>query len=92
MKKNIMFIVSEFPPGTGGIGDHAYNLAMKLSEKGYGINVLTYERENFKSQTLSFDKRLPFDISRYRRIEMGIIGVLIRLLLITKKNFLIKKR
>ena len=86
-----MIIVSEFPPGPGGIGDHAYNLALKLSEKGYGINVLTYERENFKSQTLSFDKGLPFDIFRYRRAGIGIFGVLIRLLLITKKIFLSQK-
>ena len=37
MKKNIMIVVSEFPPGPGGIGDHAYNLATKLSEKGYEL-------------------------------------------------------
>ena len=91
MKKNIMIVVSEFPPGPGGIGDHAYNLATKLSEKGYEINVLTYERENFKSLSLSFDKGLPFNIYRYRRSKIGIAGILTRLLLLAKKIYSLKK-
>lgn len=87
MKKNIMIVVSEFPPGPGGIGDHAYNLAMKLSEKGYRINILTYERQDFKSQSLNFDKELPFNIYRYGRKGKGVIGLLVRLFFIAKKIF-----
>ena len=31
-KKNILIFSSEFPPGPGGIGNHAFNLAKGLSK------------------------------------------------------------
>ena len=36
----ILIVSSEFPPNTGGIGNHAYNLALALSNEGYDIQVL----------------------------------------------------
>jgi phosphatidylinositol alpha-1,6-mannosyltransferase len=52
----ILIITSEFPPGPGGIGNHAYNLSKALSKKGYEITVLTDEWGATKSQYTKFDK------------------------------------
>lgn len=41
MKKRILFICSEFPPGPGGIGNHGYNLIHTLQKKGFNTFTLT---------------------------------------------------
>jgi len=38
--KKILIITSEFPPDTGGIGNHALNLALHLAENNFGVSVL----------------------------------------------------
>ncbi|WP_153797757.1 glycosyltransferase family 4 protein [Foetidibacter luteolus] len=42
MKQNsrILIIASEFPPGTGGIGNHAYNLALSFAQQGFDVSVI----------------------------------------------------
>ena len=50
MNKNILILVSEFPPGPGGIADHAYNLSFQLSQHGFIVKVLTREREPFSKK------------------------------------------
>lgn len=39
--KSALIIVWEFPPGPGGIGQHAFSLAHALSRKGIGLEILT---------------------------------------------------
>ena len=39
--KNILLISSEYPPGPGGIGNHAYSLTKALAGKGFKVFVLT---------------------------------------------------
>ena len=41
MNNKILFISSEFPPGPGGIGNHASNIANELARKGYQIIINT---------------------------------------------------
>ena len=43
----ILIVSSEFPPGPGGIGDHAFNLAEQLTFNGFEITVLSELRVNF---------------------------------------------
>jgi len=38
--KSILIISSEFPPNTGGIGNHAYNLALYLAKEGFEVSVV----------------------------------------------------
>ena len=42
--KNILFISSEFPPGPGGIGNHAWNLCKELNNHipVHGLNLQIY--------------------------------------------------
>ncbi|MBL7846677.1 MAG: glycosyltransferase family 4 protein [Cyclobacteriaceae bacterium] len=47
MQKSILLVTSEFPPGPGGIGTHAFHLAKYLNEAGYAVEVLTEDREEY---------------------------------------------
>ena len=61
--KKIVLVSSEFPPLPGGIGNHALNLALALTEKGYHITVLTDQRESNNKEN-DFDKQLKFEVIR----------------------------
>lgn len=54
---------SEFPPGPGGIGNHAENLAIYLSTQGLEILVYAAARNEFPHR--SHDESFPFSITRY---------------------------
>ncbi|MCX7549074.1 glycosyltransferase family 4 protein [Xanthomarina sp. F1114] len=64
MKKNILIITSEFPPQPGGIGNHAYYLAMYLAKNGYAVSVIADQRDLENEAEIAFDSALPFAINR----------------------------
>ena len=53
--KSILLITSEFPPQPGGIGNHAYYLALYLSKKGYEVQVIADQRDEDNSDEIEFD-------------------------------------
>ena len=63
----ILIISSEFPPGPGGIGNHAYNLANELSKRGNFVIVNTISDYVTNVQARAFDKKLSFGIYRFQR-------------------------
>ena len=67
--KNILLVVSEFPPGPGGIGNHAYNLAKYLRLNGIQIKVLTVSDFASEEDVKSFDKSQMFEIFRFKRYD-----------------------
>ena len=62
--KSIILLSSEFPPGPGGIGNHAYNLSKKLSEENYDVCVITPIRPKYFDK--NFEKNKKFKISWYK--------------------------
>lgn len=66
MNRNVevILLVSEFPPSPGGIGNHAYNLALYLSGK-YHVTVLT--EGPLKDLKDTRGNNLPFKVIRLRR-------------------------
>ncbi len=66
--KKILLISSEFPPGPGGIGYHAYSLALSLFERGYGVTVMSPADFVNAEEVKQFDEVEKFDIVRYPRI------------------------
>ena len=40
MKTKILILTSEFPPGPGGIGNHAFNLAEQFLKNNFDVKVL----------------------------------------------------
>lgn len=75
-------ITSEFPPGPGGIGNHAYNLAKFLELNGKKIKVLTVSDYTDKKEAEAFDKVLNFEIVRFERYESRLKTYISRIKLI----------
>lgn len=57
-------MTSEFPPQPGGIGNHAYNLALQLSKKSYAVTVIADERSGDGVEERLFDGLLSVDVKR----------------------------
>lgn len=70
--KKILLIVSEFPPGPGGIGNHAYNLAKYLEINGAEITVLAISDFAETSEEIKFDSSQKFEIYRFKRYDSRI--------------------
>lgn len=64
MKKNVLIVTSEFPPQPGGIGNHAYYLALNLSIQGYQVSVIADQRDAANEAEMAFDAHLPFTVQR----------------------------
>lgn len=54
MKIRCLFITTEFPPGPGGIGVHAYNVINELKKNNWGFKVIL--TENYNSNFKDFQK------------------------------------
>ena len=84
---NILLLSSEFPPGPGGIGNHAYCLALNLqSNRRYSVKVITRVRT---SADHAFDDKLSFEIDRVNssnKIYGLFIGLLKLFLALTDKK------
>lgn len=46
LHKKIIIISTEFPPGPGGIGSHAYSLTEALSNKGWEMDVFIHSQNS----------------------------------------------
>lgn len=68
MKKKALLISSEFPPGPGGIGQHAYSLAKALVSENFEIVVISPADFVSVEETKDFDFKQNFKIIRYPRI------------------------
>lgn len=76
MNKRILLVTSEFPPGPGGIGHHAWFLAKELAKReSIDIEVLCPKDYASESEVLKFDEESPIKIHRFERIK-GLTHVL----------------
>lgn len=66
--KKVLLISSEFPPGPGGIGYHAYSLCISLNEIGYYVVAMSPADFVSEKEVLEFDEIQNFQIIRYPRI------------------------
>lgn len=64
--KHIVVVTSEFPPQPGGIGNHAYNLALYLSKNEYEVTVIADQRSAENKSEKVFDAALLFLVKRIR--------------------------
>lgn len=59
----LLIVSNEFPPGPGGIGNQAFNLASEFSRNGFDVTVFSGSR--FATKENQFDQNQNFAISRY---------------------------
>ena len=60
--KKILIVSSEFPPGPGGIGNHAYHLARQLTLHGIEVVILTPQDYSTPNVITNFNQQQPFSI------------------------------
>lgn len=70
MPARILIITSEFPPGPGGIGQHAFSLAESLAIHGAVICVLAPADNASPLAVEQFDKASRFAIIRFKRVKL----------------------
>ncbi len=59
----LLLLSSEFPPGPGGIGTHAYQLARHLTRRGWAVHVVTPQAYASTTERDAFNNRQPFAIT-----------------------------
>lgn len=62
---NALMVCSEFPPGPGGIGRHAHQLALELSRLGWSVAVLTAQDYASNDEIEQFNRSQPFPVTRF---------------------------
>lgn len=67
--KKILLITAEFPPGPGGIGNHAYNLGKFLRKNGHDVKVLAVSDYASREEEKNFDEKEEIEIQRFLRHE-----------------------
>jgi phosphatidyl-myo-inositol dimannoside synthase len=82
--KHILILSSEFPPGPGGIGTHAYQLAKHLSAAGIEVKVLTPQDYTDPSEVANFNKQQAFEIVTLPAHRPIVVKWIIRLKAFTK--------
>jgi len=58
----LLLLSSEFPPGPGGIGMHAYQLARHLAARGWSVTVATPQAYVAAGARAGFNRRQPFAV------------------------------
>ncbi|MDL1893897.1 glycosyltransferase family 4 protein [Sphingobacteriales bacterium CHB3] len=58
----VILFSSEFPPGPGGLGTHAYYLSKSMSEKGWEIVVLTPQDYASAAEVAEFNRTQAFPV------------------------------
>jgi phosphatidylinositol alpha-1,6-mannosyltransferase len=66
----ILILATEFPPGPGGIGTHAYELARWLPEYGWEVRVCACQDYAEREEILRFNERQPFAVSSLIRASL----------------------
>jgi phosphatidylinositol alpha-1,6-mannosyltransferase len=65
----MLLLSSEFPPGPGGIGTHAYHVALHLQRLGWEVLVITRQDHLAEEEAQRFNTMQPFAVTRLRPIS-----------------------
>jgi hypothetical protein len=68
----------EFPPGPGGVGTHAYQLARHLSCRDWDVSVVSPQDFASNDEISAFNRGLPFDLVPLRATLCALLEALYR--------------
>lgn len=74
----LLLVSSEFPPGPGGIGTHAYQIASHLTQLGWKVAVITPQDYASEEEIGTFNEAQPFPIIRLRPVAGAPVEALYR--------------
>lgn len=70
VRHKVLLISSEYPPGPGGIGQHAYCLVKSLVNLGYQMMVISPADYTEKIVVDEFDRNQHHDVYRYSQLPL----------------------
>lgn len=73
-----LLVSSEFPPGPGGIGTHASELASGLVGRGWDVGVATSQDYATDAEIAGFNRAQTFGITRFRSVPGAPLEALYR--------------
>jgi len=79
----LLVISSEFPPGPGGIGTHAFQIVLHLRKLGWEISVITAQDYASTLEVNKFNELQPFSIIRFPSARFPVLKAVLRLKLIS---------
>lgn len=82
MNRKVLIVASEFPPGPGGIGSHAFSMAKAFYAHGIKVTVIANADYVTEQQAKEFDSLQPFTVIRYSK--NGVSKYIKRFLLVSK--------
>jgi phosphatidylinositol alpha-1,6-mannosyltransferase len=74
----LILLSTEFPPGPGGIGTHAFELARQLTAVGWTITVVTPQDYVSADEAEAFNRAQPFAVVRLRPVPGAPLKLLSR--------------
>src|ERR1044072_3952418 len=80
----LLLLSSEFPPGPGGIGTHACEVARKMSRSGWEVTVINPQDYAPDYEIEAFNLRQPFRVIRLRSLPLPPLKALYRWRVATK--------
>lgn len=80
----LLILSTEFPPGPGGIGTHAYQLACQMQRLGWQVAVVSRQDYVSEEEALQFNAQQPFSITRLKPLPGAPIDALYRWQLATR--------
>lgn len=81
---HILLVSTEFPPGPGGIGTHAFHLTRGLSNRGWEVTVIARQDYVEENSRTSFNQQHRFEIISIPHIESTIVDAWSRFHLIRR--------
>lgn len=65
----LLLLSTEFPPGPGGIGTHAYQLARQLARRGWRLSVVTPQDYAAETEIAAWNARRGFRVARLPKVR-----------------------
>ncbi len=81
----LLVLSSEFPPGPGGLGTHAYHLTLNLKRLGWEVLVITSQEYATDQEIAEYNQSSPFEIIRLRSGSNPLWKALNRCFLVSKQ-------
>lgn len=77
-RMRLLLLSSEFPPGPGGIGTHAYQLADNLCSRGWKVTVVARQDYADTTEIRAFNQQQQFRVVTLPHIQMTLLDAVQR--------------
>jgi phosphatidylinositol alpha-1,6-mannosyltransferase len=64
----LLLLSSEFPPGPGGVGTHAFHVVEQLRRRGWEVSVISPQDYASREEVAAFNRAQPFTVMRARPV------------------------